>query len=178
MIAKKDIVKPTVKKTPSKKSKSTPKKSVNHKSAESKTTVAQHQSQAKNQVIDEKSIKSLQSITNYLSVSVVSCGIGIIFNISSIISKGESVLSSALLNILGFVLSGAILYWCVRLLKQKEATSLWVFMAFCFTTSIWVFINRWLVNATKFSAIDIMILIFMIGFGFELNRLKKNGTLR
>src|SRR3990172_8868003 len=122
----------------------------------------------KKSVVDEKSIKSLRSITNYLSASVVSCGIGVLFNIWYFFSGDESYLASAPLNITGFVGLGAILVWCIRLLKQMSASSLWVFLTFGLATYVWLIASRLILGTPMFSPIDIVLGIFVAGFSNEL----------
>jgi len=128
-------------------------------------------------VVDEKSSKSLRTITNYLSATAVSYGIGVLFNIWYFFSGDERFLSSGPLNITGFLGLGVILIWCIRLLKQMNALSLWVFLAFGLGTYVWLIVSRLILGTPVFSSIDIVLGIFVVGFSNELYKLKKSGTL-
>jgi hypothetical protein len=170
-----------VAKTKSKEPKSKSTKSARAKPASPKlakvTPVEPSEQQTKAVTTDEKSIQTLRAITNYLTAILFSYGIGILFNFWQIFTKDSNTPSSALFNIFAFMGLGAILIWCLRLLKQMRMLSFWSFLVFVFANIFCLIFYRLIGKAPIFAPVDIVMYLFAAVAIFELYKLKNNGTL-
>jgi hypothetical protein len=92
-------------------------------------------------------------------------------------AKGSSAPSTALFNIVAFLCLGAILVWCLQLLKRKRLLSFWAFLVFVGANLVVLFLYRLISGAALFAAVDILLYLFIAGGVFELYKLKSNGTL-
>jgi hypothetical protein len=126
---------------------------------------------------DEKSIKTLRTITNYLTAILFTCGLGVLLNLWQLFSKDNSAPSSALFNIFAFISLGAILAWCLRLLKQMRVLSFWIFLVFVFANLACLIIYRLISGSPIFALVDVLLYLFAAVAVFELYKLKTNGTL-
>ena len=127
--------------------------------------------------LDEKSLKTLQTITKYLTAILFSYGLGVLINIWQIMSKGSNAPSTALFNIVAFIGLGAILVPCLQSLKQKRLSSFWIFLVFVCANLLVLFLYRLISGTSLLAAVDIVMYLFIAGAVFELYKLKRNGTL-
>ena len=127
--------------------------------------------------VDEKSLKTLQTITKYLTAILFSYVVGVLINIWQIMAKGSSAPSTALFNIITFIGLGALLVPCLQSLKQRRPFSFWIFLVFVSANLLVLFLYRLIKGTSLFTAVDIIMYLFIAGAVFELYKLKRNGTL-
>ena len=127
--------------------------------------------------VDEKSLKSLQAITKYLTAISFSYVVGILINIWQIVAQGSNAPSTALFNIVAFIALAAILVPCLQSLRQRRLSSFWKFLVFVSANLLVLFLCRAISGTSLFAAVDIVMYLFIAGAVFELYKLKNNGTL-
>lgn len=93
MATKKETTKPKTKKTSSTKSATTPQKSVRPKLAETEPVITQPQPQVNTQMVDEKSLQTINQLTSFLTVGVVFTAITLLVQIWATL-KAKFALSS------------------------------------------------------------------------------------
>ena len=127
--------------------------------------------------VDEKSLKTLQTITKYLTAILFSYVVGILINIWQIMAKGSNAPSTALFNITAFIALGAILVPCLQSLKKRKPLSFWIFLVFVGANLLVLFLYRLISGTSLFAVVDIVMYMFVAGAVIELYKLKSNGTL-
>jgi len=133
------------------------------------------QSVAKKISKEEKSIKSLRSLS-----SIIALGAGLnllagLFLIWSMLAYHMGV--SALINIiLSFAIAGT-LYWCSRLLDQRNRRVLTIYASLIFAIWCIILVLRIIDSQPLFELRDLLSLILPAYILFEMYRFKQNGIL-
>ena len=177
MVMKKDTAKPKAKKASSTKSKTTPQKSVRRKQVEVDPVIVQPQPQVKPQVVDEKSLRTINQLTGFLSVGVAFTAFSLVVQIWATL-KAKFVLTpvSFLYIVFSLVLIAA-LVWCIRLLNQKRVLSISVFVGFMLLYILYTLAFRWFDEKALFVPMDLVAWIALAAILFELYRLHRKSIL-
>ena len=124
---------------------------------------------------DEKSIRSLRSLSSFITLGAWLGILAGIFLIWSMIAYKWG--SSALVSIvLSFAMAGA-LFWCGRLLDQKRQLAITIYIATIIASWFIVLITRVINSRTLFASRDLISLIVPVVILFEMYRLRRKGLL-
>ncbi len=177
MATKKETTKPKTKKTSSTKSATTPQKSVRPKLAETEPVITQPQPQVNTQMVDEKSLQTINQLTSFLTVGVVFTAITLLVQIWATLKAKFALSSISFLYIVFSLVLIATLVWCIRLLKQKRVLSVWVFVGFMVMYILYTLAFRWFDGKVLFVQRDVVTWIVLAAILFELYRLKRKSVL-
>jgi hypothetical protein len=133
--------------------------------------------QYKTTLTDEKSIRTIHSLTTYLTIGVILNSVFLIVQLWATFAA-ELILSSIsyFYLIYDMILIGALI-WCINLLKQQRLLALWVFAGFIVANFINVLLLRSYERKELFNSLDIIIYIVQAAIIFEIYRLKRNDVL-
>ena len=177
MVTKKESAQPKTKKVSATTLKTARSKPARVKRAQPKPTVVSTEAPAKPQIIDEKSMRSISQITGFLSVGVLFNVVALVVQIWATL-KAKFVLSAvSFAYIIASLILLAALVWCIRLLNQKRALSVWVFLGFSvisilFSMTFNSYAGKALLSLANFVALFVQALLL-----FELYRLQRKGVL-
>jgi hypothetical protein len=124
---------------------------------------------------DEKSIKSLRSLTSFITlVAWVNVLVGIyLIWVMVAYHLGISTLVSIILS---FAIAGT-LFWCDRLLEQKRRSAITIYALMMIVIWLVVLIMRLISSQPLFRLIDLAGLILPGAILFEMYRLRRRGFL-
>jgi len=177
MATKKETAKPKTKKASSTKPARTPRKSVSHKTVQNEPVISQPEPRLNAQIVDEKSLRTINQLNGFLTVGVVFTAVSLLVQMWAT-WKAKFVLTPVsflyIVISLGLI---ATLVWCIRLLKQKRAVSVWVFVGFMMTYILYTLAFRWFDGKAIFVQRDVVTWIVLAAILFELYRLKRKNVL-
>ena len=177
MVTKKESSKAKAEKPKSVKPKSATRKTPIRKIAKVQPAKVEQASEANPVFIDEKSLRTIRSLTGYLGVAA---GLNAFFLIVQLWAtfKVGYVLSwvSFVYILFSIALIGA-LVWCIKLLKQRKLLVLWVFVGFIAINFLYTLIFRFYGGKDLFSPLDIVAYIVQAAIFIDLYRLKSKDIL-
>jgi hypothetical protein len=175
MTVKKDVTKTKAEKPKTVKPKSTTRKTINNQSVKVKPVKIKQEPETV--FIDRKSLKTINSLTVWLSVAAVLNTFFVFVQLWATAKAGYVHTWVSVLYTLLYIVLICALVWCVYLLKKRKALAFWVFAGYITINFIHTTAFRLYEGKAFFDPLDIVVYIVEAAIIFDLYRLKRNDVL-
>ena len=177
MAVKKEVTKTKAEKPKTVKPKSTTRKTISNQSVKVKPVIIKQEPEPEAVFIDRKSLKTINSLTVWLSVAAALNIFSVIIQLWATAKAGYVHTWISVLYTFLYIVLICALIWCVYLLKKRKALVFWVFAGYIAINFIHTTAFRLYEGKAFFDPLDIVVYIVEAAIVFDLYRLKRNDVL-